>query len=164
MTPADKPAFVAALTELALVKNNAKLTAEQFTAWWNALRDWPLEQFTAACRVLVVTREYMPNPFHFEELRRQACAVNAGDAWARARAHARSLPAKGGFLQDTTSGDEFLDRVARACGGYKAIANASERDLQFMGQRFAEHYDSMTDADQVRAALPALTNYRKRLA
>lgn len=157
MIEAEKPMFVAALTELASLKPGAKLTTEQYGAWWNALRnDWALPEFRAACATLAREVEFMPNPFHFERLRKRASLEVAGDAWARAVEHARRLPTFGGHLVDVSSGDEFLDRVARACGGFKAIANATERDLQFIGQRFAEHHAAMSESLDAQKALPGI--------
>ena len=130
MTDADRPAFVAALSELAATKSTKGLSTEQFAAWWNALRaKWTLEEFRAACVYLRDHHEFMPNPYHFEQLRQRATLDTDGEAWARARAHARSLPMHGGLLVETSSGDEKLDAVVRCIGGYRAIANATERDF-----------------------------------
>jgi hypothetical protein len=155
---ADKPRFVAAIEELALVKSNAKLTKEAFRAWWNAIcqQGWAIEDFCAACAKLRDESEFMPNPYHFAQLRKRATSLTGGDAWSRAVAHARDLPAIGGHLQEQPSGDAVLDRVARMVGGYKAIANASERDLQFMGQRFLEHFAEVSEGEEAREAMPAL--------
>lgn len=153
---AEKPMFAAALNELAAIKPGAKLTLEAYEGWWNALRHWDLEDFRRACAQLSRTVEFMPNPFHFEQLRK-AGDTTAAEHWARALAHAAQLPTYGGYLQEEPSGDPHLDAVVRTIGGYKAIAGASERDLQFMATRFAENFESVTDAEETRLALPQLT-------
>lgn len=152
----EKPQFLAALNELALLKHGARLSTEAYDAWWNALREkWTLADFKTACARLRDTVEYFPNPFHFEQLRRQA-AEQSGEGWARALAHARSLPVIGGYLQERPMGDVRVDAVVRAIGGYRIIAGATERDLQFMAKRFDEHFESFTETLTVREVLPHL--------
>lgn len=156
MTDNEKPRFAAALAELSLLKHGAKLTTDAYDAWWNAMRGkWTLEAFQAACARLRDNCEYMPNPFHFEQLRKGALETH-GEAWTRALAHAKSLPVSGGYLQEKPTGDVELDAVVRAIGGYKAIANATERDLQFMAKRFEEHHETIREALNIRDQFPAL--------
>jgi hypothetical protein len=160
MTDNDKPRFAAALAELSLLKHGAGLSTLAYDAWWNSMRDkWTLEAFLQACARLRDNVEYMPNPFHFEQLRKGALETH-GEAWARALAHARSLPVSGGYLQEKPTGDVELDAAVRCVGGYKAIAAAGERDLQFMAQRFKEHHETVRDALDIREQFPSLPGPR----
>lgn len=149
MIEADRASFAAALTELASLKPGAKLTAEQYTAWWNALREtWELEDFRAACRRLAREVEFMPNPFHFEQVRKSVARLTAGEAWARVREVAQ----RGG----STSGDSRIDAAARVLGGYRAIGYTNTDQMHFLERRFAEHYDDISDAEDAREELPGL--------
>jgi hypothetical protein len=125
-------------------------------AYWIALREWSYPEFEAAAARLMLTAKFMPRPADFNELRK-ASNDTAAECWARALTHAAALSTCGGYLQEEPSGDERLDAVVRTIGGYKAMANASPRDLQFMAQRFAENFESVTGAEETRAALPQLT-------
>lgn len=149
MTEDQKPAFVAALTELAALKPGAKLAKESYAAWWNIMRaNWTLEAFQQACQHLARTVEFMPNPFHFEQLRK-AQRPTAGEAWASALdcgRHGRS-----------TSGDALTDAAARALGGYRAIGMSEVDKTHFLERRFCEHYERLSEAEHVREELPALT-------
>jgi hypothetical protein len=147
MTPTDKPMFVAALNELAALKPNAKLTTESYTAWWNAMHDWDLADFRAACAKLRDTCEFMPNPYHFEQLRK-AGRMTAGEAWAQVRAAARS--------GDNCPDDPTIYAAVRALGGMRAIGMTNSDQMQFLERRFAEHYDAIGDREEVRHALPNL--------
>lgn len=155
MLDADRPAFAAALNELAVLKPGApKLTAVHLDAWWNAMRDkWSLDAFRQACAKLRDGVEFMPNPFHFEQLRKSLMRT-CGEAWSQALEHAKTLSVSGGFLQERESGDELLDRAAHAIGGFKAIASAGGRDLQFLEKRFCEHYEDIATSVDARLALP----------
>jgi hypothetical protein len=157
MTPEDKPRFAAAMTELAALKPGAKLTTLQYDAWWHALRDkWSLADFQRACAILRDTHEFMPNPFHFEELR-QAQFGTAGELWSQALAHARTLSVSGGFLQERVSGNPLIDAAAQAIGGFKAIASAGCESLQFIEKRFCQRLEEIRDAEDVRAQLVDMT-------
>jgi hypothetical protein len=155
MTPADRKAFLEVVVGFAELKGK-QLSAPALELYWRAMQDWSIEDFRAAAEQLLRTCAFMPTPKDFEDLRK-AGRPSAGEAWERALAHARDLPASGGYLQERPSGDALLDAAARMVGGYKAIANASERDLQFIAQRFAEHFETLEDREDIREALPALT-------
>jgi hypothetical protein len=154
MTDDDKPMFVAALTELAALKPGAKLAPESYAAWWNAMHErWSLEEFRAACARLRDTCEFMPNPYHFEQLRK-AGRMTAGEAWAQVREAARGYAE----LPD----DASILAAVRALGGIRAIGMTNTDQMQFLERRFAEHYESINDAEDVREALPNLTTPRLR--
>lgn len=153
MNDEDKPAFVAALTELAALKPGGKLAKEQYAAWWNLMRsNWTLEAFQQACQHLARTVEFMPNPFHFEQLRKAQRAM-PGEAWASALDCGRN--------GRTTSGDPLTDAAVRAIGGYRAIGMSDVDKTHFLERRFCEHYESMGEAGQTREQLTALSGPRK---
>jgi hypothetical protein len=151
---AEKPAFVAALNELAALKPGVKITREGYAAWWNAMRDWSLEDFRIACAWLAKTSEFMPNPFHFEQLRK-ATRPTAGEAWALVREAARA-------------GEQCPEHPAtayavRALGGMRAIGMTNTDQMPFLERRFNEHYETISEAQEVREAIPSLaaTSTRK---
>ena len=148
MTESDKPMFVAALTELAALKPNAKLSPEVYAAWWNAMHErWPLAEFRAACAQLRDSMEFMPNPYHFEQLRK-ACRMTAGEAWAQVREAARN--------GDDCPDDRRIAAAVRALGGIRTIGYTNTDQMQFLERRFAEHYESISDAEDVREAVPQI--------
>ena len=96
---------------------------------------------------LVKRCEFMPTPKDFEDLRR-AGAKTTGEAWLLARQAWRSGA--------VTCGDERIDRVVAMLGGYALLGQTRTDQLQFIERRFAEHYESLAEAEEVREALPAL--------
>lgn len=152
-----------AMNRVLACQSGAELDNPMLDVYWLALRDWPMQDFEQACAHLLRTERFMPKPADFTDLRR-AGEVTSGEAWARVVAHARDLPVSGGYLQGRASGDALLDAAARAVGGYRVVANASERDLQFLEQRFTEHFDEILDRSDVREALPQLTRDPSRPA
>jgi len=156
MTDSDKPKFVAVLTELALLKPGTKLTTEAHRAWWNALREkWTLEEFQRAAAHLRDTIEFMPNPFHFDQLRR-ATRRTAVEAWDVARQTARRAISCGRVMPGLSSGDPVIDQAVGGIGGYGAIALSETTTLQFLEKRFATHYAECQDTADTRAAVPQL--------
>lgn len=155
MQPADRIAFVEILNGLALTKPPyAKLLPEALTLWWNSMRDWSIDDFRSAANHLARSVEFMPNPYHFEQLRK-AGRETAGEAFQRARQIVRSLFPR--EYSSHQSGDPRLDAAIRACGGYEALAMCTTESIGFFENRFREHYESITDAEDVRGALPNLT-------
>jgi hypothetical protein len=147
VTESDKPMFVAALTELAALKPGAKLTPEAYAAWWNAMQSWSLDDFRSACAKLRDRMEFMPNPYHFEQLRKSS-RLTAPEAWAcvldAARGNAPQLA------------DPRVNAAVRALGGYHAISMSRTDQTHFLEKRFAEHYESISDAEDVRESVPNL--------
>lgn len=155
MTPADFDQFATIVRAFAELKGKS-ISAPAIELYWNAMQHWRLDEFQAAAAQLLRTAKFFPTPADFEQLR-EASRSTVPEQWARALDHARNLPVSGGYLQEKPTGDAVLDAAVRAIGGYRAIANASERDLQFMGQRFEEHYETTRYAEDTRLALPDLT-------
>ena len=96
-------------------------------------------------------------PKDFENLRKAGRAT-AGEAWATAVAACGSCHSAQGFTSGGTSGDPFIDRVVRAIGGYRAIAQCDTEKLHFLERRFAEHFESMQDAEDTREAVPQIAS------
>jgi hypothetical protein len=154
MQPCDRAEFVAVLNALALVKPGAnKLTPEAIDLWWNAMSGWPLQSFKAAASHLSRTHEFMPSPFHFEQLR-TAGQPTAAEAWVIAMANLTS------WRTGSSTAGAFIDHVVKLVGGYHALAMATEKDLPFIERRFKEYYDDSRDKEAVRLALPQVANSR----
>lgn len=163
MQSSEKPAFVAILNGLAAIKPGGKLTPEAYEVWWLAMQDWPLAEFRDAAAHLAKSVEFMPSPFHFEQLRK-AGRPTAGEAWAKVLHYVRTGFYKWDYpnqLQQRTDvsaiNDPLIERVVNALGGYKAIAFTDSDKIHFMERRFSEHFEAMQDATEVREALPELT-------
>ncbi len=158
MQVTDRKKFLAALAGLAAVKPGKELTPEALEIWWSAMRGWTIEEFVSAASHLAGSVEFMPSPFHFEQLRK-ASKPTSGEAWASALKRCIS------WRTGATAGD-VIDRAAAAIGGYRAIAMADvETALPHLERRFKEAFDSIDDAETVRSALPNLSpapgiNYR----
>lgn len=156
MTPDDRKTFVEVVVGFAELKGK-QLSAQALELYWRALRHWPLEDFRAAAEQLLRTCEWMPIPKDFEDLRK-AGRPTAGEAWELARKAAGSAIQCGYVTHNGTCGDEQIDRVVRAIGGYGAIAMSDIDKLPFLERRFAEHYASIQDVDDVREAVPQIAH------
>lgn len=162
MIPTDKSKFIKQLVGLAAIKPGKSLTEEAYEIWWLAMQDWSLEDFTAAAAQLARSVEFMPSPFHFEQLRK-AGRPTAGEAWIAALEYARKGWTRWG--DNTVSqmpamkppADPLIAKAVQAIGGYEAIAMSPADKTHFLEQRFAQNYDSMQDAHEIREALPQLT-------
>jgi hypothetical protein len=153
MLPTDKPKFLAVLNGLATIKPGAKLTPEGLDLYWGAMRDWSIEDFTAAATQLAKSSEFMPNPYHFEQLRK-ASRMTSGEAWAKVRAAVRA--------GDPCPDDPTIYAAVGALGGMRSIGMTNSDQMQFLERRFAEHFDAIADREDVREALPDLTTPRLR--
>lgn len=149
MTPADKPEFLKRIIGLAAVKPGKPLTEEAYEIWWSSLEHWEFEDFKKAAAHLAICVEFMPSPYHFEQLRK-AAKPTAGEAWARIREMARRS-------FEGTPEDPIAARALQALGGLRTVAMCDSDKVHFLERRFAEHYEAMGDADTVRTALPELT-------
>jgi hypothetical protein len=157
MLPANKIEFVSVLNGLAAVKPGAKLTPEALDVWWSSFRDWSIEDFRSAAAQLAKSHEFFPNPYHFEQLRKAALPT-PGEAFAQALEVARTMS---WHERNPTSGDPAIDAAARACGGYRALAMSDESKVAFLEKRFAEHYETIADREDVRASVPRLAQTKR---
>ena len=150
MTESEKPAFVAALAELALLKPPKTFTSEEYLAWWNQLRgEWTLTDFRAACRKFANELEWFPGLFHFAQLRRRAAEQCAAEAWTRVLVCVR----RGDYRRGVTVGGR-ADRVVAVLGGYDALGMSNSADIHFREKRFAELWEEIGDVVEARKALP----------
>jgi hypothetical protein len=165
MLPADRKDFLKILNGLAAIKPGAKLIPEALEMWWAAMEAWSLDEFKQAASHLARSIEFMPSPYHFEQLRK-AGRSTPGEAWASVLRYVRNDwsplgPIVNGGTPEPQ--DELVKRTVAAVGGYRAIAQSNTESTHFLERRFCEHYESIQDAHEVREALPQLTAPGKRL-
>jgi hypothetical protein len=149
MQSSDLARFGEILNGLAAIKPGKELTKAALKIWWNAMQEWTIEEFAAAATHLASSVEFMPSPFHFEQLRK-AGRPTADEAWqiALERCKHWRTPAE---ARDT------VDRTAAAIGGYSTIALANQKTaLPHVQRRFLEAYDKIDSACDVRKALPRI--------
>lgn len=149
MKPSDRTEFVEIVLGFAELKGK-QLSAPALELYWRSLQHWPLPAFKAAAEQLVRTSEFMPGPKEFEDLRK-AGRPTAGEAWGRVLQHVRDSAWRKGPL-----GDPLIDKVVSCLGGYGAIALCELDKAHFLERRFAEHYEAIQDAEDVRNALPQI--------
>lgn len=153
MKPEDKTAFSQTVAAMASHKRQT-LTPMDHRFWWEGMQDWTLSDFQDAAFRLVKTEEFMPSMKHFEDLRR-AGRMTPGEAFAKAIAWARA----GTYTAPAKSPEAILiDHVVAAMGGWIAMTSADTEKLHFLEKRFVEHYETIQDATDTRAALPQLTD------
>lgn len=155
MIAADRQAFLEIVIGFAELKGK-QLSAPALELYWRSMQSWPLPDFRLAAEHLIRTCQFMPIPKDFEDLRK-AGRPTAGEAWSKAVAACGSCHSALGYTSGGTCGEEFVDRVVRAIGGYRAIAMCDTDKLHFLERRFAEHFESMQDACDTREAMPMLT-------
>jgi hypothetical protein len=158
MIPSDEPEFVRIVTALSSQKPGKPLTEDGIVLFWLSMQDWTIEEFKAAAAHLNKAVEFMPNAFHFEQLRK-AGQSTSGEAFERARQIVRRLNPREYIGHQ--SGDARLDAAIRACGGYEALAMCTTENIGFFERRFAEHFDTISDAESVRGALPDMTGGKR---
>lgn len=165
MIQADKQTFAQIVMGFAELKGK-QLSKPALELFWNSMQHWPIEDFQAAANQLIRTCEFMPTPKHFEDLRKAGRAT-VGEAWLKAKDAAGSCYVGGaiGYGSGGSCGDPLIDRVVRAVGGYRAIAMCDSDKLGWLEKRFAEHFESMQDAEDTRDAVPQIARaYRPHLS
>ena len=154
MRPQDRQPFLEIVLGFAELKGRT-LSVPALELYWRAMRHWSIEDFKAAADQLLRTCKWMPEPKDFEDLRK-AARPTAGEAWERARKASGTAIVCGQVTHNGSCGDALIDRAVRAIGGYGVIAMSETSKLPFLERRFAEHYESIQDADEVREALPQI--------
>jgi DNA-binding Lrp family transcriptional regulator len=149
MKPTDKVDFAKVMAAMASHKGKT-LSVMDHELWWGGMQDWTLADFQAAAIHLLKNAEFMPTMKSFEDLRK-AGRMTAGEAWDIAVKHASSSAYRGGPLNDAK-----VDQCVRIIGGYEAIAQCDVSKLQFLERRFCEHYETIEDATDTRAAVPQI--------
>lgn len=149
MQPSDLERFCEILNGLAAIKPGKDLTREAIKLWWNSMQSWSIEEFTAAASHLASSVEFMPSPFHFEQLRK-ASKPTAAEAWQTVLKRCIDWRKP----RDT---EDVIDRAVAGIGGYRSIAMAdTETALPHVQRRFNEAYAELDGALTVRQALPHL--------
>lgn len=157
MRSADRTEFGRLLVALAAMKPGGKLTDESLELWWLSMADWSLEDFRAAASHLARSVEYMPSPFHFEQLRK-AAQTTPSEAWTVALAFCKH------WRDPEVQPDGRIARAAAAVGGLRAIAMAdTEKDLPHVQRRFLQAYAELSEVEAVREALPQIAPAPLRL-
>jgi hypothetical protein len=157
----DRALFLEVVLGFAELKGK-QLSAPGLELYWRSMQHWDLADFRVAAEQLVRTCEFMPTPKDFEDLLK-AGRMTVTEQWTRVLDHAANLPVSGGYLQERPMGEPLLDAAVRACGGWRYIAGCDARDLQFVQQRFTEHFETLSDAETVREALPGLMHDSPKL-
>jgi hypothetical protein len=156
MRPNDRAEFLRILNALATVKPGANLTPDALDMWWAVMKTWSIHEFRVAAEELTRTHEFFPNPYHFDQLRKQQ-RLTAGEAWNRARAACGTAIQHGQVTDRGSCGNPLIDIAVRVIGGYGAIAMCPLDKLTFLERRFAEHFEEIRDARELRESLPELT-------
>ena len=162
MQASDFARFRAVMTGLGKVYER-EIDQPLLDAYWLALEDWPIADFSAAARHLMRRGRFFPRPSDFEDLRRNATQRDAVEAWETARRTARNAISLGRVRTDVTSGDPLIDRAVAAVGGYGAIALCDSAWLHALERRFLDAYSESRDVAEARAALPHLRPKEPRL-
>ena len=162
MTPQDRNAFLEVVIGFAELKGK-QLSAPALELYWNAMRDWPLDEFKAAAQQLLRSCEFMPTPKDFEDLRRTLETSTTAEAWDQAQRFARSLYHPTGYRQGAM-GNPAIDLAVQSLGGYPAIAMCDTDKLHFLERRFAERYAEQVDVQAARGVLPNLTPSTAKIA
>jgi hypothetical protein len=152
MRNSDKPAFVKILNGLQSIKPGQKLTTEALEIWWMAMQvNWTIEEFTTAASHLACAVEFMPSPFHFEQLRKAAKPTTA-EAWAVALKRCLDW-------RKPIEAPDVIDLAVAGIGGYRLIAMADvETSLPHVHHKFVEAYKDLDAATVVRKALPNIAS------
>jgi hypothetical protein len=134
------------------------MTLPALDLYWLAMQSWELDEFKQAAVHLLSNCQFMPTPYDFEQLRK-AGRPSAAEAWAKVLDLVRHSNYANG------SGDALIDRAVSACGGYRLVGQQSDDSLPFMERRFAEHFETLQDAEHTRSAVPSITaqQYLKQL-
>ena len=149
MNSNDRPEFVRVLNGLAAIKR-VDLTKDAYELWWQSMQSWSIDDFKNSAGFLLTDCEFMPSPWNFEQLRKKG-RTTATEAWSLALQHA-----EGGWRQGVL-GDTMIDQVVTMMGGYNVIALMATDKLGFLERRFKEMYSDLSDTNDMRAALPDLT-------
>jgi len=147
MQTSDRTQFLEVVIGFAELKGKS-LSAPALELFWHAMQDWDIGEFRNAAQHLIRTCPFMLTPKDFEDLRK-AGRPTATESWVKAVRHASSSAYRKGPL-----GNELIDRVVTALGGYNAIAMCENDKMHFLERRFAEIYEIEQDTSTTRALLP----------
>lgn len=139
------------LVSLAEIKPGAKITPAGLELWFAAMADWSIAEFREAAAHLMRHEQFFPNPWHFEQVRKRASAMTAGEAWDFALDWVRK-----GRHHGEARAPAAIDRAVRAIGGWRALGHTPEDELRHVERRFAQHFGEISEATDVREELPRL--------
>lgn len=160
MTKADRKPFLEIILGFAELKGKA-LSAPAMELYWASMQAWSLADFQIAANHLLKTCTFMPTPKDFNDLR-LAGRDTAAEAWIKAR---QSLAWGLHGYTEKPGIDPLISKALRAIGGANVLAMTDEDELPFLERRFIEHYTDISDAEDVREALPQIAqDDRPRLA
>lgn len=155
MIDSDKIEFARILSGLAEIRSKP-LSKEAMSMYWLALSDWSMDEFRQAAKHLLSHSQFMPTPYDFEQLRKEVSNETAGEAWEQVRSAIRHR-----HHSDATSINPKIDKIVRQMGGYTALGMTDSDQMTWREKRFFELWETESDAQEVRQALPLLANDRK---
>ena len=135
----DKTEFVRILTGLSAIKPGKELTREALEVFWAAMADWSIEDFKAAANHLAKSCEFMPNPYHFEQLRKKN-EPTKHEAWEVA------------FNRIKRGGNQPDDKISKAIkqvGGYYQLGMTPLDQMPFVAKRFQDAYESIVEVADI---------------
>lgn len=151
MQPTDKPHFLRVLNGMAAMKKTT-LIPEVLDLWWMCMADWSIEDFMSAAVQVMKTSTFMPGPKDFEDLRK-AGRETAGEVFAGLRQWLKYTPH--GYLLDPDTPRKIASAFA-AMGGAQAYAMCDEEKLPFLERRFCEHFEQISEVEDVRVNVPQI--------
>ncbi len=151
MQPDDRKAFLEIVIGFAELRGK-QLSAAGLELFWNAMQHWSIQDFRAAANHLVRTCQFMPTPKDFEDLRR-AQRPAPEEAWEIARQSLQWTPT--GYIERPGI-DPTIARALRSIGGANTVAMCDADKLHFLERRFCQVYESLSDSNEVHAALPQI--------
>ena len=139
MNANDKTEFVRILAGLSAIKPGKELTREALEVFWAAMADWSIEDFKAAANHLAKSCEFMPNPYHFEQLRKKN-EPTKHEAWEVA------------FNRIKRGGNQPDDKISKAIkqvGGYYQLGMTPLDQMPFVAKRFQDAYESIGEVADI---------------
>lgn len=162
MIPADQERFREAFTALMLTFPNAKVSPGMAKVYWQVLKPrLEIDEFEEACgRMMADDREFPPRPRDFIDAVSGDLAVDAHHWWQRLTDFSRSGPyryivATEGYALTIPIPDRARFAL-EAVGGPARLANAGERDMDFIRQRFETAFSTATSHEIERPDQPLL--------
>lgn len=151
MQPNDKAEFMKTLIGMAAIKPGKPLSPEGYELFWNAMQCWPLDEFKRAAAHLARTCEFMPNPYHFEQLRKTASGANADESWTQ-------------ILESHGHTDDAAGmRALRSLGGWGVVGFADTSRLPWLKERYREAYENFADSSSAQESLPQISRETRPL-
>lgn len=155
MIDSDKSEFSKILGGISEIRGKP-LSREGMAMYWLALSHWSMEEFRQAAKHLLSHSQFMPTPYDFEQLRKKSSDETAGEAWEQVRRVIRHR-----HHSDPTSINPKVDKIVRMLGGYTTLGLTPSEEMQWREKKFFELWETQSDVEEVRQALPLLDGDRK---